>query len=60
MIGNNGNLTKAGAMLADKILIYQNRLFCTRWNGLTKSSVLFSLLRDGASSIRRNTRIMCR
>ncbi|WP_238047942.1 hypothetical protein [Faecalibacillus intestinalis] len=45
-------------MLADKILIYQNRLFCTRWNGLTKSSVLFSLLRDGESSIRRNTRIM--
>ena len=37
MIGNNGNLTKAGAMLADKILIYQNRLFCTRWNGLTKA-----------------------
>lgn len=71
IIDNNGNLTNAGAILADETPIYQNRLFCTRWNGLTKagglidaldsdeySGGLISLLRDGESFMRRNTKRM--
>ena len=34
----NGKLTNAGALLADERLIYQSRIFCTRWNGIDKSS----------------------
>ena len=33
-------LTNAGALLADYCPIYQSRLFCTRWNGLTKASTI--------------------
>ena len=36
----NGTLTNAGALLADNGPVYQSRLFCTRWNGLTKASGL--------------------
>lgn len=73
MVDDNGNLTNAGAMLADETPIYQNRLFCTRWNGLTKAGGLIdaldsdeyrggliSLLREGESFIRRNTKTMWR
>jgi len=31
-------LTNAGALFADQYAIYQSRIFCTRWNGLTKTS----------------------
>lgn len=73
IIDNNDSLTNAGAILADETPIYQNWLFCTRWNGLTKAGglidaldsdeykgELISLLRDGESFIRRNTRRMWR
>ena len=33
-------LTNAEALLADYCPIYQSRLFCTRWNGLTNASGL--------------------
>ena len=33
-----GNLTFAGALFADQYAVYQSRIFCTRWNGLTKTS----------------------
>ena len=71
IVDHHGNLTNAGALLADETPLYQNRLFCTRWNGLTRAGGLIdaldsdeytggliSLLRDGESFIRRNTRIM--
>jgi predicted HTH transcriptional regulator len=32
------NLTFAGALFADQYAVYQSRIFCTRWNGLTKTS----------------------
>ena len=73
MVNSLGKLTNAGALLADETPIYQNRLFCTRWNGLTKAGGLIdaldsaeykggliSLLRDGESFIKRNTRMMWR
>jgi len=31
-------LTFAGALFADQHAVYQSRIFCTRWNGLTKTS----------------------
>lgn len=71
MVDNNGYLTNAGALLADESPVLQNRLFCTRWNGLTKAGGLIdaldsdeyrggliSLLRDGESFIKRNTKRM--
>lgn len=36
LIADNGNLTNAGALLADERLVYHSRVFCTRWNGLDK------------------------
>jgi ATP-dependent DNA helicase RecG len=32
------NLTFAGALFADQYAVYQSRIFCTRWNGLSKTS----------------------
>lgn len=42
----NGYLTNAGALLADKGLLRQSRVFCTRWKGLTKGSVEQDALDD--------------
>ena len=47
LVDGNGNLTNAGALLADNGPVYQSRLFCTRWNGLTKASGLQDALDDG-------------
>ena len=38
LMDKEGNLTNAGALLADESPIRQSRLFCTRWNGLDKAS----------------------
>lgn len=35
LMNNDGNLTNAGALLADQPIIRQSRLFCTKWNGLS-------------------------
>lgn len=37
LIDESGNLTNAGALLADESPIRHSRLFCTRWNGLDKA-----------------------
>ena len=55
-------------MLADNCPIYQSRLFCTRWNGLTKASglqdalddaeytgSLVTLLQEGEAFVKRNS-----
>ena len=69
IIDGNGKLTNAGALLADESPIRHSRVFCTRWNGLTKASGLMdalddeeysgglvSLFQDGLKFIMRNNR----
>ena len=69
MMDFSGNLTNAGALLADESPIAWSRVFCTRWNGLDKSggkvdaldSAEFSgsliiLLNESLSFIKRNMR----
>ncbi len=40
LVNKDDFLTNAGALFADEHLIYQSRVFCTRWNGLDKASGL--------------------
>ena len=66
----NGFLTVAGALLADQYIVYNSRVFCTRWNGLKKGSIfddaiddkefegnLIKLLSDSCDFIKNNSRI---
>ncbi len=66
-------LTNAGVLIADNCPLRHSRLFCVRWNGLTKAGGLIDafdsaeftgsiikLLEDGLSFIQRNTRVMWR
>ena len=46
LIDENGNLTNAGALLADESPVAHSRLFCTRWNGTTKASGIVDALDD--------------
>jgi len=68
-----GNLTNAGALLADAGPIRWSRLFCTRWNGLNKSGgsmdaldaaeysgSIISLIENGEAFIKRNARLQWR
>lgn len=59
----NGNLTNAGALLADESPVWYSRAFCTRWNGLKKTEAIDSaeysgsiiyLLSESSAFIRRN------
>lgn len=34
LVNHNGLLTNAGCLMADQDIVYNSRLFCTRWNGL--------------------------
>ncbi len=69
IIDEEGNLTNAGALLADESPIRHSRVFCTRWNGLDKASGLIdaiddaeysgglvNLLQDSMSFVFRNTK----
>lgn len=69
IIDEEGNLTNAGALLADESPIRHSRVFCTRWNGLDKASGLIdaiddaeysgglvNLLQDSMSFVSRNTK----
>jgi len=71
LVGKDGILTYAGLLMADECPLRQSRVFCTRWNGKTKSGGtidaidsaeitggLVTLLEDTMSFIRRNTRTM--
>ena len=42
----DGHLTNSGKLLADQHIVYNSRVFCTRWNGLTKGSVFDDALDD--------------
>ena len=37
LMTEEGFLTNAGVLLADQNIYFHNRIFCTRWNGLTKT-----------------------
>lgn len=50
IINENGELTNAGALLADFSPIRHSRIFCTRWNGLNKASGLQDALDDAEHS----------
>ena len=66
----NGFLTNAGRLLADQHIVYNSRIFCTRWNGLEKGSIfddalddkefegnLIYLLQNGSDFIRNNSKV---
>ena len=46
IIDEDGNLTNAGALLADESPVKHSRLFCTRWNGLDKASGIVDAVDD--------------
>lgn len=73
LVNEQGNLTNAGALLADESLIRCSRLFCTRWNGLNKSGgavdalddaeysgSVISLIENGEAFIKRNCKMKWR
>ena len=66
----DGFLTNAGRLLADQHIVYNSRIFCTRWNGLEKGSIfddalddkefegnLIYLLQNGSDFIRNNSKV---
>ena len=69
IVNEKGELTNAGALLADYSPVRHSRLFCTRWNGLDKangvmdaldddeySGSLVTLLQAGMDFVRRNSK----
>ena len=46
LVNDEGNLTIAGALFGDYYQVYQSRVFCTRWNGLTKANGRMDALDD--------------
>lgn len=66
IVDGGGNLTNAGALLADDSPIWYSRAFCTRWNGLKKTEAIDSaeysgsiiyLLSESSAFIRRNMKV---
>ena len=70
LANEEGDLTNAGALLADDSPIRWSRLFCTRWNGLNKSGgtldalddaeysgSVISLIENGEAFIKRNAKM---
>lgn len=39
LMDSDGYLTNAGVLLSDQNIYRHNRIFCTRWNGITKTSL---------------------
>lgn len=65
-----GYLTNAGKLVADQHIVYNSRVFCTRWNGLEKGSIfddatddkefegnLIYLLQSGCDFVRNNSKV---
>ena len=50
IIDEKGNLTNAGALIADYSPVRHSRIFCTRWNGLTMTNGLGEALDDAELS----------
>ncbi|MDR1111310.1 MAG: putative DNA binding domain-containing protein [Deltaproteobacteria bacterium] len=70
LVNEDGFLTRAGSLLADQHIVYNSRLFCTRWNGLDKGSIfddalddkeyagnLIYLLNSGCDFVKNNTKV---
>lgn len=66
----DGLLTNAGRLLTDQHIVYNSRIFCTRWNGLEKGSIfddalddkefegsLIYLLQNGSDFVRNNSKV---
>ena len=73
LVNEKGELTNAGALLADESPIFFSRLFCTRWNGINKSGGIvdalddaeysgsvISLIENGEAFIKRNCKMKWR
>ena len=68
LMNNDGFLTNAGVLLADQNIYRHNRIFCTRWNGLNKTSLeeasdddeysggLVKLLDSALNFVKKNTK----
>ncbi len=68
LMNTDGYLTNAGVLLADQNIYRHNRIFCTRWNGLNKTSLeeasdddeysggLVKLLDLALSFVKKNTK----
>ena len=69
IINEKGELTNAGALIADESPVRHSRVFCTRWNGLSKapglidaiddaeySGSLISLLQEATAFVARNSK----
>lgn len=72
LLYDDKNLSFAGALLADQYIVYNSRIFCTRWIGKTKTSrfeakddaeyegnIIF-LYNEGLAFVRRNSALMWR
>lgn len=70
LANKDGFLTNAGKLLADQHIVYNSRMFCTRWNGLEKGSIfddalddkefegnLIYLLQNGSDFVRNNSKV---
>ncbi|MDR0999823.1 MAG: putative DNA binding domain-containing protein [Clostridiales bacterium] len=70
LANEGGLLTRAGSLLTDQHIVYNSRLFCTRWNGLRKGSIfddalddkeyegnLIYLLNSGSDFVKNNTKV---
>lgn len=66
----DGFLTNAGKLLTDQHIVFNSRVFCTRWNGLEKGSIfddalddkefegnLIYLLQNGSDFVRNNSKV---
>lgn len=66
----DGFLTNAGRLLTDQHIVFNSRVFCTRWNGLEKGSIfddalddkefegnLIYLLQNGCDFVRNNSKV---
>ena len=67
---DKGFLTRAGSLLTDQHIVYNSRVFCTRWNGLKKGSIfddalddkeyegnLIYLLQSGCDFVKNNSKV---
>lgn len=65
LVTNHGILTNAGALFADDCPLWQSRLYCTRWDGLSKGDAIndaeftgnvLMLLREAMNFVKSNTK----
>ena len=50
IVNSKGELTNAGVLIADECPLRHSRVFCTRWNGLTKVSGIVDAIDDNEYS----------